>query len=45
VAERAMPQHFSVRSRKLWDIRPLDAAIDAPAEQTAHSSKWRDVAV
>jgi predicted DNA-binding transcriptional regulator AlpA len=45
VAERAMPQPFSIRSRRLWDIKALDAAIDAAADQAAHSSKWRDVAV
>jgi predicted DNA-binding transcriptional regulator AlpA len=44
VAERTMPPPFDIRSRKLWDIRALDAAIDALADQTAHSSKWKDVA-
>jgi hypothetical protein len=29
VAEGVMPEPFTIRSRKLWDIRALDAAIDA----------------
>jgi hypothetical protein len=29
VAEGFMPEPFTIRSRKLWDIRALDAAIDA----------------
>jgi predicted DNA-binding transcriptional regulator AlpA len=37
VAERIMPQPFNIRGRKLWDIRALDAAIDALADQAAFS--------
>ena len=44
VAEGIMPQPFNIRSRKLWDIRALDAAIDVLADQVADSSKWKDVA-
>jgi predicted DNA-binding transcriptional regulator AlpA len=45
VAERALPQPFNIRSRKLWDIRALDAAIDALADQAANTSIWDAVAV
>ena len=44
VAERAMPKPFNIRSRKLWDIRALDVAIDALADQAADDSKWDNVA-
>jgi hypothetical protein len=41
VDERAMPQPFSIRSRKLWDIRALDAAIDALTDQPANQwDEW-----
>ena len=42
VAERTMPQPFKIRTRKLWDIRALDAAIDALAE--LDTVNWDDVA-
>jgi hypothetical protein len=44
VAERTMPPPFTIRSRKLWDIRALDAAIDALADQAAQASEWDEVA-
>ena len=44
VDERAMPKPFEIRSRKLWDIRALDAAIDALADQAAQASEWDEVA-
>ena len=44
VAKREMPKPFNIRSRKLWDIRALDAAIDALVDQGADDSKWDNVA-
>jgi predicted DNA-binding transcriptional regulator AlpA len=42
VAEGVMPQPFTIRSRKLWDIRALDAAIDALADVDAADKAERE---
>jgi hypothetical protein len=42
VAEGVMPQPFNIRSRKLWDIRALDAAIDALADVEAADKAERE---
>jgi hypothetical protein len=42
VAERAMPKPFNIRSRKLWNIRALDAAIDALADVEAAEMAERE---
>jgi predicted DNA-binding transcriptional regulator AlpA len=44
VAKGEMPKPFNIRSRKLWDIRALDAAIDALVDQAAQASEWDEVA-
>lgn len=48
VAEGTMPQPFNIRSRKLWDIRALDAAIidalaDVEAADKAERERWSRV--
>lgn len=41
VAEGKMPPPFLIRSRKLWDIRKLDGAIDALSDP--EHSPWETI--
>lgn len=44
VDEGLMPRPIKIRRRVLWDIRRLDAAIDALSDQSDRDSFWDEVA-